>query len=148
MPMVYRWRVIRSQPGDKEPVYIGQTEELPRRIRPVLTPSKTAKDTDTNKRLHQVFQRFLSEGRKTVVEVLDVEPFEMNGVRFARDTMHDPFRRQALENIFSAIALESAECELLNVVIDPLGKLLKLPPHMLRELLKLLEPGAATRQKS
>jgi hypothetical protein len=48
-PTVYRWRVLKNQPGDKEPICIGEAEELPRRIQRVRTSSKSAKDTDTNK---------------------------------------------------------------------------------------------------
>ncbi len=141
VPVVYRWRVLKNQPGDKEPIYIGEAEELPRRIQRVRTPSKTAKETDTNKRLHQIFHEFLSQGRKIVIDVGDVEPFEVNGVRFGRDMMGDRFKRRAVENILLALAQESKEFELLNAVVDPVEeareKLLKLPPHQLRELMKL-----------
>ena len=141
VPVVYRWRVLKNQPGDKEPIYIGEAEELPRRIQRVRTPSKTAKDSDTNKRLHQIFQEFLSLGRKIVIDVGDIEPFEINGVRFGGDTMGNPFKRRAVENILLVLAQKSGEFELLNVVVDPVEevweKLLKLPPHQLRELMKL-----------
>ncbi len=141
VPVVYRWRVLKTQPGDKEPIYIGEAEELPRRIQRVRTPSKTAKDTDTNKRLHQIFREFLSQGRAIVVDIADIDAFEMNGVHFGRDTMGDPFKRRAMENILLALAQKSGEFELLNVVVDPIEeareKLLRLPPHKLRELMKL-----------
>jgi len=141
VPVVYRWRVLKNQPGDKEPIYIGEAEELPRRIQRVRTPSKTARDTDTNKRLHQIFQQFLSLGRKIVIDVGDVDPFELNGVRFGGDTMGDRFKRRALENILLALAQKSGEFELLNVVVDPVEevreKLSRLPPHELRSLMKL-----------
>jgi len=140
VPAVYRWRVLKNQPGDKEPIYIGEAEELPKRIQRVRTPSKTAKDTDTNRRLHQIFQQFLSQGRKIVIDVADVDPFEMNGVRFGGDTMGDLFKRRAVENILLALAQKSGEFELLNVVVDPVEevreKLSRLSPHELRELLK------------
>ena len=141
---VYRWRVIKNQPGDKESIYIGEAEELPRRIRHVLTPSKKAKDGNTNKRLHQIFQEFLSQGRTIVIEVGDVDPFEINGVRFGRDTMGDRFKRRALENILLALAQNSGEFQLLNVVVDPVEKvreqLSRLPPHELRKILKVYRP--------
>jgi len=138
---VYRWRVLKNQPGEKEPIYIGEAEQLPRRIQRVCTPSKTAKDTDTNKRLHTMFQKYLSEGRKIAFDVGDVEPFEINGMRFGGDTMHDTFKRRAVENILLALAQKSGEYELLNVfvdwVADAVEKLSKLPPHELKKLLEL-----------
>jgi hypothetical protein len=138
---VYRWRVLKNQPGEKEHIYIGEAEQLPRRIQRVRTPSKAAKDTDTNKRLHAIFQKFLSEGRKIAFDLGDVEPFEINGVRFGRDTMHDPFKRLAVENILLALAQKSGEYEVLNVfvdrVADAVAKVSKLPPHELKKLLEL-----------
>ena len=141
VPVVYRWRVLKKQPEEKEAVYIGEAEQLPRRIQRVLTPSKTAKDTNTNKRLHQMFQEFLSKGRKIVIEVADLDSFEVNGVRFGADTMGDTFKRRAVENILLALAQKSGEFELLNVVVDPVEevrqKLSRLPPHELKKIIKL-----------
>ena len=138
---VYRWRVLKNQPGEKEHIYIGEAEQLARRIQRVRTPSKAAKDTDTNKRLHTIFQKFLSEGRKIAFDVGDVEPFEINGVRFGGDTMHDSFKRLAVENILLAVAQKSGEYEVLNVFVDRIAdavaKLSKLPPHELKKLLEL-----------
>jgi hypothetical protein len=143
---VYRWRVLKNQPGEKEPIYIGEAEQLPRRIQRVCTPSKTAKDTDTNKRLHTIFHKYLSEGRKIAFDVADVEPFEISGVRFGGDTMHDPFKRLAVENILLALAQKSGEFELLNVFVDRVAdaveKLSKLPPNELKKLLKLFTKKA------
>ncbi len=141
VPAVYRWRVLKNQPGDREAIYIGEAEQLPRRVQRVRTPSKAAKDTGTNKRLHQIFQQFLSRGRTIVVDVADIDSFEVNGVRFGLDTMGDPFKRRAMENILLALAQKSGEFEILNVVVDPIEeareKLLRLPPHKLRELMKV-----------
>lgn len=140
VPLVYRWRILRAQPGDREPIYIGEAEELPRRIQRVRTPSRKAKDSDTNKRLHQIFQKFLSQGRRIVIDVGDVEPFELNRVRFGGDTTGDPFKRRALENILLALAQSSEEFELLNVIVDPVEEvreaLSRLKPHELREIMK------------
>ena len=32
VPALYRWRVMRRQPGEKEKIYIGEAEELARRV--------------------------------------------------------------------------------------------------------------------
>jgi hypothetical protein len=74
-----------------------------------------------------------------------VEPFEVDGVRFGRDTIGDRFKRRAIENLLLAITQQSMAqqpnvWELLNISIDPLEKvrqeIQKLPPHAIRELLK------------
>jgi hypothetical protein len=148
VPGVYRWRVLKNQAGEKEPIYIGEAEQLPRRIQRVCTPPKTAKDTNTNKRLHQIFQKFLSEGRKSAIDVGDVDSFEIDGVRFGGDTMHDPFKRRAVENILLVLAQKSGEHVLLNVYVDPVAeaaeKLSKLPPHELKRLLDLFAKKSET----
>lgn len=120
VPGVYRWRVLKNQPGDKEPIYIGEAQQLQRRIQRVCTPPKTAKDTNTNRRLNQIFRKFLSEGRQIAVDVGDVESFEINGVGFGKYTMHDPFKRRAVENILLALAQKSGDYELRNVFVDRL----------------------------
>jgi hypothetical protein len=140
LPAVYRWRVMNRQPSEKETIYIGEAEELARRIQRVLTPSATAKDSNTNKRLHQVFRNCLAN-QKIVIDIARIEPFEINGVRFDQQSLGDRFKRRALENLALAFAQASGEFELLNVYIDPLdkardmlSKLLK--PHQVREVLR------------
>ncbi len=140
VPVVYRWRVMRGQPGDKELIYIGEAEELSRRIQRVRTPSMKVKDSDTNKRLHQIFHRYLSGNRKIVIDIADIEPFELNGIRFDSHGDGDRFKRRALENLFLVIAQQSKEFELLNMVVDPLDKaeraLRMLKPHEIREIIR------------
>src|SRR6266852_3711337 len=75
-PAVYRWRAMR-QSGEKEKIYIGEAEELARRMRWVLTPHSSAKASDTNKRLNQIFTKLVSEGKKIVIDVADITPFEI-----------------------------------------------------------------------
>jgi hypothetical protein len=140
VPAVYRWRVLKRQPGEKETIYIGEAEELARRIQRVLTPSATAKDSDTNKRLHQFFRNCLLN-QKIVIDVLRVEPFEINGVRLDQQSVGDRFKRRALENLALIFAQASGEFELLNIFIDPLDKarellLRNLKPHQVREAVK------------
>lgn len=135
---VYRWRVLQVAGESREPIYIGEAEDLIRRIQRVRTPSKKAKEGDTNKRLHDIFMKYLKAGRTIVLDVADVEPFEINGLRFGQETMGDRFKRRALENILLALAQKSKGFELLNVVVDPVDKareaLAKLKPHELREV--------------
>jgi len=142
---VYRWKVLRALNGDsKQPVYIGQGEDLIRRMQRVLTPPKEGKKVSTNRRLHDLFQTYVAQDRKIVIEVADVEPFEVNGIPFGRGTLHEPFKRLALENILLVTAQRAeAEWELLNVIVDPIekatlevAKLIKTHPDVVRAALR------------
>lgn len=140
IPSVYRWRIMRSEGETKEFIYIGEAEDLVQRIQRVRTPSRKARDGDTNKRLNKIFHEHLSAGRKIVLDIADIEPFEINGIRFGRDTIDDRFQRRAIENILLAMAQASNEFELLNIVVDRVEKarrtLAKLPPHVVREVFR------------
>lgn len=151
-PAVYRWRVLRVPGGEpKEPIYIGEGDNLVRRIQRVLTPpksrkdKKSGKDTNTNRRLHDLFSKYYAENRTIVVDVADIETFELNGIRFGNEALADRFKRRALENILLVMAQkEQAKCQLLNIVFDPVEK-------VTQEIAKLLKQspdrvGAAIRR--
>ena len=155
IPAVYRWRVMRTEVEEKEKIYIGEAEDLVRRIQRVRTPSRRAKQADTNKRLNKLFSRYLFAGRNIVLEIADVEPFELKvieagherAIRFDQDESHDRFKRRALENLLLIDAQTSDQYELLNIFIDPVEKLrrsvMKLPPRQLREFMKILDKRVA-----
>ncbi len=140
IPAVYRWRVMRTSGEPKEPIYIGEAEDLVQRIQRVRTPSKKAKEGDTNRRLNKLFHEYLAAGKKIVVDIADIEPFEVNGVRFDRHGLGDRFKRRALENVLLVILQESMGFELLNMVVDPIDKaeraLKMLKPHQIREVIR------------
>lgn len=144
IPAVYRWRVL-SVPGEpREPIYIGEGDNLVRRIQRVLTPPKSGKNTNTNRRLHDLFAKYAAGKRTIVVDVADVQTFELNGIRFGNETLADRFKRRALENILLVLAQqEETKCELLNVVFDPVeqailkaAKLMKTHPDIMRAALR------------
>jgi hypothetical protein len=145
---VYRWRVMRTSAETKEPIYIGEAEDLVRRIQRVRTPSRKGKKGDTNKRLNELFLSYLSAGRKIVLDIADVEDFEINGTRFGRDTMGDRFKRKTIENLLLAIEQKSDSYEILNVTIDPVEKarkaLMKLKPSEVREVIRQYGLGKPT----
>ncbi len=137
---VYRWRVMRMSGEPKEPIYLGEAEDVLRRIQRVLTPHRNAKTGDTNGRLNKIFREYVAAGRKIVVDIADIEPFELNGVRFDRNGLGDRFKRRALENLLLVIAQESRGFDLLNIIVDPLDEVerlfRKLKPHEKREILR------------
>ena len=118
VPGVCRWRVEKRQPGEKEAIYIGEAQDLAKRVKRVEKPSRTAKDSNTNKRLNQVLKKYFAEDRTVVFDVADVDPFEINGVKFGGDTFGDCFKRRAVEGILLALAEKSGEFEVLNTVVD------------------------------
>jgi hypothetical protein len=145
LPAVYRWRVLRVPDGQpKEPIYIGEGDNLVSRIQRVLTPPKSGKATNTNRRLHDLFVKYAEEKRTIVVDVADMQEFELNGIRFGNETLTDRFKRRALENILLVLAQqEEAKWELLNVVFDPVeqaimkaAKLMKTHPDIMRAALR------------
>jgi len=145
---VYRWRVMQKEAGDKEQIYVGEGEDLLQRIQRVLTPPRDAKKGNTNRRLHDLFLKYVASGRTITLEVADVDPFEIAApdpgrsyeVRLGRDTMGDRFKRRAIENLLIALTQKAEHVELLNIFIDPVEKareaLSRLPPRVIRELAK------------
>jgi hypothetical protein len=140
IPAVYQWRVLRVPGESKEPVYIGEAEDFVYRIQRVLAPPRMTKKSNTNRRLNDIFTKYVAAGRNVALDIADVDPFEINGIRFGRDTMADRFRRRAIENLMLVIAQESGKFELLNMVVDPLNKVERLirnlKPHEKREIMR------------
>src|SRR2546422_7016088 len=68
-PGVYRWRVVRSSGEPKETVYIGEAENIVRRIQRVLTPSRKPKKGDTNSRLNKIFLDRVAAGKRVVLDI-------------------------------------------------------------------------------
>ena len=139
VPAIYRWRVQEAQPDERKTVYIGEAEDLIRRIQRVRTPSKR---WDTNKRLKQIFDGKISAGRTVILDVADFEPFELNGVSFSSKELGDQFKRKALENLILCFAQAEGQ-ELLNKQVDPVQKAVnaveKLPRNQQRQLLTKLQ---------
>jgi len=134
-PVVYRWRILPLA-NDKETIYIGQAEDLHQRIQRVLTPSKKAKAGDTNKRLKRVFDERRSLTKGVVLEIVEFEPFEFNGVRFSPDDLFNKFKRTALENLLLSFAHAGGQ-KLLNKFEDEsITKFKKLPLSKQMEFLK------------
>ncbi len=131
---------MRIEGEPREPVYIGEAEDVVYRIQRVLTPSRSAKPGDTNKRLNGVFAKHVAAGRTVTLDIADVEPFEINGMRFGRGEMGDRFKRRMLENLMVVVTQGDRKFELLNMTVEPLHKVerlfKKLKPHERREILR------------
>jgi len=165
IPAIYRWRVDKRQPGEQERIYIGEGEELTRRILWVLKPHSSSKPGDTNRRLNEMFRQcvlrfaFLgarcskitllgfshlarrqsSEEKRSVwIDVADIDPFEINGIRFEQRDLGDLFKRRMLEYLLLAIAEADKSYDLLNKIIEPVDRdrellIRRLSPRQVRE---------------
>jgi hypothetical protein len=120
-PVVYRWRIGAAGGTGKDAVYIGEAEDLPRRVQRVLTPAKNKREGDTNRRLHELFEAALTSGTKVHLEVAQFEPFLFNGVRFSVEDLRNSFKRIAVENLFLAVA-QTPDLDLLNKYVDSTEK--------------------------
>lgn len=142
---VYRWRVMRLPGEPKEPIYIGEAEDLVQRIQRVRTPAKNGKSDNTNQRLNRIFHQHMLAGRKIVLDVADIQEFTLNGIRFDSSSISDRFKRRALENLLLVLAQHAGQFELLNMVVEPTSKaerlLKRLKPHQLREILRKYATG-------
>jgi len=138
IPAIYRWRVDKRQPGEQERIYIGEGEELTRRILWVLKPHSSSKPGDTNRRLNEMFRQCVLEKRSVWIDVADIDPFEINGIRFEQRDLGDLFKRRMLEYLLLAIAEADKSYDLLNKIIEPVDRdrellIRRLSPRQVRE---------------
>ena len=140
VPGVYRWRVLRIPGEPREPIYIGEAEDIANRVQRVLTPPRRTSKNNTNARLNTIFTNHVTARRTVALDIADVEPFEISGIRFGRDEMGDRFKRRMVENLMLVIAEKSGHFELLNIVVEPLDKIQRfirtLKPHEKREIMR------------
>lgn len=97
-PAIYRWVVFEHEPGDLRHLYVGEAESLPRRIYGYLNPGPTQR---TNQRLKAAFEQQISRGRKVVLDVLNFDPFEIEGVAIAIGDLENKWVRRFLEGLFT-----------------------------------------------
>jgi len=139
-PAVYRWRIHPGAAiGKREDVYIGEAEDLVSRVQRVLTPSRSSKGGETNRRLNKIFLDAIASERKVFLDIADFQPFEIDGVVFSPEKLSDPFRRAVLENIFLLHAQQEG-WGVLNKTVNLAEKqavryFMKLPAHRRKELI-------------
>lgn len=138
-PAIYRWFVHSLRSDKPEQIYIGEAEDLIRRIQGVLTPGRTAPRYSTNKRLKSIFDSRVEEGLRVALAVLDFSPFELEGVVSKPDSLSSTYMRRTLENLCLSVAAATGT-ELLNATLEPPEALAasfrKLPLSKQRKLLR------------
>lgn len=138
-PAVYKWFVHSVESGKGEEAYIGEAEDLVRRIQRVLTPSKTPKPGNTNAKLKSTFDQTVASGRFVSLAILDFSPFEFGGVVFAPHSLSNQYRRRMMENLCLCDA-EARGQKLINGSLDDAerlaGQFRELPLSVQRKKLK------------
>lgn len=107
-PGVYRWAVFVGE--ELEAVYVGEAEDILRRLRHYLSPGETQL---TNIRLKQYLEGCVSRGRKVSFQFLEFEEFFINRDAFACSQLSDPFARKVIENL-AILETFHLDCEVLN----------------------------------
>lgn len=94
-PAVYRW-ALRNSESYLKAMYVGETDNLVRRIKQYLQPGNTQ---TTNLRLKACFDETIQEGGKIEIQTLRFEPFQINGAKFSSELLRHTHLRRVLENL-------------------------------------------------
>ena len=94
-PAVYRWMVWTPGYG-MHAYYVGETDDLARRILHCLRPGNTQ---TTNLRLKAYFDEAVNQKQQVELQTLAFEPFQMNKVNFSMDLLGHTLIRRILENL-------------------------------------------------
>jgi hypothetical protein len=132
-PAIYRWS-LGPQDGRNE-FLVGETENLYRRIGHYLKHKSGAHVEFRNS-----FDKARNSGREVSLQILKFEPFNINGIIFSLDRLHDPFVRLVLENLCCLQVLEDGS-RLVNAAVKKqrkgeLNKALREHPE---EVLRIIE---------
>lgn len=109
-PAVYHWLIERN---GKISIYLGETENLDRRLNHYLKPGPSQK---TNRRIRKFLDEELSQDASIKFDVLSFDPFEINGREYSPEKLWEEEVRCFLENLL--ITQLPPEIEKLNRVIS------------------------------
>ncbi len=94
-PAVYRWMVWTPGYG-MHAYYVGETDNLARRIQHCLRPGNTQA---TNLRLKGYFDEAVNQKQQVELQTLVFEPFQVNKVNFSMELLGHTHIRRILENL-------------------------------------------------
>ncbi|MCI0724311.1 MAG: hypothetical protein L0338_35910 [Acidobacteria bacterium] len=97
-PAVYRW-TVRSATLSLRALYVGETDNLVRRVGQYLSPGARQA---TNLRLKAYFDAARGRDERIELQAFEFEPFEINKVQFTRDLLGHSHVRKMLENFILA----------------------------------------------
>jgi hypothetical protein len=111
-PAVYRWKIYKPQAPCKL-AYIGETDNLKRRITGYLKPGPTQ---PTNKRLKALFEQYISNGFIIELDTFQINTFIFNGMKFHQEHLNFLYIRLLLENLI-ILDHKNNNFELLNAKV-------------------------------
>jgi hypothetical protein len=116
VPGVYRWAIFRND-GTLEAVYVGEAEDLKRRLGDYLNPG----NRHTAFRVNALLQDYQAQGLKIRLQSLLFDDFVINACGFECGNLSDPFARRAVENLAILDAFQ-LKCKVLNKGTDVIRK--------------------------
>ena len=99
-PCIYIWSVFRSEFDDSKIVYIGETENLIKRVTGYINPGPSQQ---TNIRMNNLFDNYLNEGYKIALRTLIFEEIKLNDISIVYTDLSNNNIRKALEQLFLVI---------------------------------------------
>jgi hypothetical protein len=121
-PQIYRW-VLRNCNGVPVAMYIGQTREMKRRLYGYCHGHQ--RPTDQLNRIRDKFREVESSGGSVELQLLQFDPFSLNGFEFSKKRLAFAPARHMLENLLLCEA-RTKGVELLNKDCDGAGRNVKL----------------------
>ena len=129
---VYGWALYKTPPdqgpsvnSDPYAVYVGEAENLPRRLQGYLRPGSSQQ---TNKRIKEYLERELSRGSTIELQRFRFRDFHILMSRATEtyelisvNALCNPFKRKLVENI-GIIVHDARYCEILNAAPDPIER--------------------------
>lgn len=115
-PCVYRWAVYERDILRK--VYIGETENLRKRVYQYFKPGPTQ---STNLRLNAIFKNEIEAGMSIRLEILHVEPTYLNSIYLCDGNFSDQYVREMMENLTLADS-DVTQCKILNATENPIER--------------------------
>ncbi len=113
IPAVYRW-VVLNHDGSLEATYIGEAENVERRLKHYLKPGDSQY---TNLRIKATLEEYQSQGKDIRFQLVTFENFVINACNFGNDRLSDPFVRAVVENLVVLEAFQTG-CKVLNKGTD------------------------------
>ena len=108
-PGVYRWAIFDSL-GKLQACYIGEAEDLARRLHHYVRPGKSQQ---TNLRLNAFLHQAQTNGLDVQFQLIMFGDFVINSCGFGSGKLSDPFARKVVENL-AILESFTLNCDVLN----------------------------------
>ncbi|OAB45992.1 hypothetical protein [Paenibacillus glacialis] len=112
VPSVYRWRIYKTDSECRD-VYIGETDNLKRRVTGYLKPGISQM---TNIRMKNLFDNYIEKGYKIELDIVQISTFIFNGIELNQDSLSSKNIRLIIENMI-ILKHKNLGYNLLNVKI-------------------------------